>query len=55
MEQDLTSLKKEDLEYISIKNEDKISYIAHNFEGNAEAIEDLTAQRDLLLVRYVGS
>ena len=43
MKEELLMLKREDLEYISIKNEEKISYIANGFEVNAEAIEDLTA------------
>ena len=51
----LTHIKKDDLQYICVKNDDKISYIARSFDEGSEAIENLTDQRDLLLKRYVGS
>ena len=52
---ELKSVKKEDLEYICVKNDDKINYLARNFQECGDIIEDLTDQRNLLLVRYVGS
>ena len=51
----LTHIKKDDLQYICVKNDDKISYISQSFDDCSDAIENLTDQRDILLKRYVGS
>ena len=55
MKGQLSKVKREDLKYISVKNEQKINYISGSFAEGADTANDLTVQRDLLLVRYVGS
>lgn len=42
LKSDLTRIKREDLEYISIKNDEKMNYLAQSFEDCGEAVDDLT-------------
>lgn len=55
MRAQLANVKHSDLSYMAVKNEEKIKYLSQAFMQGLDSVEDLTAQRDLLLVRYVGS
>ncbi len=55
MTKELKKLKKEQLEMISVRNDGRLSLMSQSFHEGAVETEELAAQRDLLLVRYVGS
>jgi hypothetical protein len=55
LETELDSVKLKDLKEVSIGKDDRVGQLAAALEERGQDIDDLNTQRDLLLMRYVGS
>ncbi|TNV87379.1 hypothetical protein FGO68_gene17557 [Halteria grandinella] len=51
----LKTIRKTDLDYISVLNDEKMGDLAQRFETSGVAVDQLTIERDFLLQKYLGA